>query len=502
MTTTTRPSLLEVRASRSSWTTAAAIVLLLALVLPVGVARAGVGDLAELEVVLAWAITAYAAIRLASLYVRGEPRIVELGFYLFVYLWMGLAPLAQVTADRFPLGQEFEERTQVAALVTVVLALVAYEVGRVLARTGTFGIRMPALVERARVSPARTWMLAAFGLVCTAAITITSGGLGVRFSSRVESERALFDGLEPGLRVDQAADKAFALVKGALMVWPVFFALLLLLYLRRCARDAGVTDRLITSRAATLLVAVLVVGNVVANNPIVNSRLRSGIVLFALAAVLVPPTTAKRFRVALVGVGLIFLVVFPYADVFRYRTAIVDVAPLSEELVTSPDYAMFNQDMNAVVFVEDNGFQDGRQALGSAASLVPRRLWGDKPIATGDLISRRESDINASSTLWSEAYVDGGRLGVLLVLGGWGVVSQLLSDAYVRRPRGVPELVGVIVPIFAGFQIFIVRGALQPTMADLWPLLVMTLFCIPLAFGSRRSEEPVPQARSADGDGG
>lgn len=490
-------------ASRGAWAAAGVLLAALMVGLPMTLAGLDLTDLTQTPTLLALAITWYGAVRLTQLYIDGSARIVELGFFVFVYLWMGLAALAQVGEERFPLGQTFDTATQTAALITTIIGIVGYEVGRALVRGRVGGLKLPARLERAQVSGPRTWILAGVGLVATTVITLTNGGLAVRFSSRFEAERSLFGDLSAGLRVDQAPDKALALIKGAFLTLPVFFALLLLLYLRRCAHERGVTDRWATSRVASLLICLLVLANIVANNPIANSRLRVGVVTFAVLAVLIPPDTARRFRVAMLAVLFIFLLVFPYADLFRYRSVLIKDEPLSEQLIASPDYGMFNQDMNAIVYVNEEGFQNGRQVLGSAASLVPRRIWADKPIATGDLVSRSEV-INASSTLWSEAYVDFGRIGVFVVFLGWGIVSRSLSDAYVGRRRGVPVFAGVIVPIFAGFQIFIVRGALQPTMADLWPLLFMTMFCIPFLRGDPLvpSEEPVPEAHDADGDRG
>lgn len=502
-TTASKAATSGAHASPATWTSAAVLLFVLAVGLPAVLARFEPGRLGEVPVLLAFAIVAYSAVRLTQLYVAGEARIVELGFFAFVYLWMGLAPLAQVAVDRFPLQQTFPEHVQVTALVTTIVGLVGYEIGSLLVRAQVGGVRLPERLERAEVSPARTWMLSGLALVSVTVVTLMSGGVAVRFSSRQEAERAIFgSALEPGLRVDQAPDKAIALIKGAFLSLPVFFALLLLLYLQHCARRRGVTHRLVTSRLATLLVVALVLGNVVANNPISSSRLRVGVIVFALLAVVLPPDTGRRFRVALLGVLFIFIVVFPYADLFRYSVVIVDRAPIADELVDSPDYGMFNQDMNTVVHVERYGHTDGRQVLGSVASLVPRRIWESKPISTGDLVSRAEDKINASSTLWSEAYIDGGRVLVLVVFVAWGALSRLLSTAYVARDRDRPVFAGAIVPVFAGIQIFIVRGALQPTMADLWPLLLMAAFCIPLAprrvLGPRRGEEGVPEADRAD----
>lgn len=490
-------------ARRETWTATAVLLLVLAVGLPVLMAGLRPNEVGEAQVVLALVVTWWASLRLSHLYLVGEARIVELGFFTFVYLWMGLAPLAQVGADRFPLAQSFSEETQVAALVTTLVGLAGYELGQLLARAKVGGLGLPQRVEHARVSPLRTWVLAGLGLAATTLITMTSGGLAVRFSSRFESERSLFGEIEEGLRVDQTADKAAALIKGAFLSLPVFFALLLLLYLRRTARARGTSDHLVTGPAATVLLIALVVANIVANNPIANSRLQVGVIVFAVVAVLVPPDTARRFRVAVLGVLVVFVLVFPYADLFRYSTVLVEDESLSEQLVDSPDYGMFNQDMNTIVYVEGDGHTNGRQALGTAAALVPRKIWAGKPIATGDLVSRTEA-INASSTLWSEAYVDFGRIGVFVVFVAWGAGSRVLSTAYVRRRRDLPELAGAVVPVFAGLQLFIIRGALQPTMSQIWPLLLMTIFCFTLAprAGPATGEEPVPEPDRTHGHAG
>jgi hypothetical protein len=497
-----------------TWTWVAVLLTVLVVVLPWGLARFDPTRLGELAIFLAYVITVYAALRLCQLYVTGEARIVELGFFVFVYLFMGLAPLAQLDAGRFPLRQEFEQSVQVEVLITTLVGLAGYQVGQMAVRARVFGVRIPRRVEQAQASPARTWMLAAVGFVAVAVVTATSGGLGVRFSSRFEAERALFgDSLDPTLRVDQAPDKALALVKGAFLSLPVFFALLLLLYLQHCARRRGVRDRLVTGPAATLLLVGLVVANVVANNPLSTSRMRVGIIAFALVCVLVPPDTVRRFRITLLAVVFLLIVVFPYADLFRYDVS-VEQQPIADELVDGPDYGMFNQDMNTVVYVDGEGHTGGEQLLGAIGSLVPRRIWADKPIATGDLVSRSSDEINASSTLWSEGYIDGGRVGVLVVFVLWGGLSRLLSTAYVTRDRRRPVFAGAVVPVFAGMQLFVVRGALQPTMADLWPLILMTAFCFPLAPRRGRvedgsiggeaagDEERVPEAHGAHRDGG
>ena len=262
----------------------------------------------------------------------------------------------------------------------------------------------------------------------------------------------------------------------------MFLALFLALYLRRnrnssSGRDSVEDHSCLSGRRGRRLVLVLILANVVANNPIANPRYRFGGVLVALALVVVSIGTPKRFRLAIFSFLGLLLFVYPYAAVFRYDQRSLQLTSLREQLVNSVDYGMFQQEMNGVVYVRSAGHTYGRQALGAALAFVPRKIWKDKPIQTGDLTSR-SSFINASSSLWEEAYVDAGRAGIFVVFLIYGWLSRVCDSLYQQRRRGSPTVIGAAVPLFAAFQTFVLRGSLQPAVGELAPLVVVFCCCI------------------------
>jgi hypothetical protein len=435
------------------------------------------GRAADLPVFLAWVVVAYTAFRLSELMARGEPALVQATFWLFVYLWIGLGALAQTAAQRFPIvDQEFSEGTQIHALLIILAGLVAADIGR--AAVGRNRQWRPEPRTRRVLVPGRVWMLAIFGIVTTIAVSV-SVGIGTRFESREVAERALF-GVPPGSApIYTLDDKAVGTIKTALIWLPAFVALYLLVYLRRTWRDAAGTRRrrLVASTGATVMLITLATVNLLGINPFSSTRTRLGGAVLSIALVAFPIRSARAFRAGVVALLVLLVVVFPNADVFRYgvqRT--LDRTPLGESLVVSPDYGMFQQEMNGIVHVEENGHTLGRQTAGAVFSTVPRRIWADKPIATGDLVSRTEA-INASATLWTEANVEGGIVLVVAFFLGYGALIQWLDRRYLQRDPRVPSLLGAAVPLFAAFQFLVLRGSLQPTWGELAPMAVLVFLC-------------------------
>ncbi|MCB1005305.1 MAG: hypothetical protein KDB35_14060 [Acidimicrobiales bacterium] len=482
--------------SAATWFGASLLLFFLTLVVPVAVMGQNFGPLGRVSTLLALFVTWYAALRLAGHYRTGRPHLVQITFWAFVYLFMGLASFAQLTADTFPIrNQFFGESIRVQALVGVVIGLLAFDVGRLVA-LGVRRHRLRARLERRVVDARRVWVLGVAGIVCTMGVVMTNGGLATRFQSRQRAEEALY-GIPPwGVRIDQLDDKTLGLIKTSLTWLPVFLGLVLLLFLRQSATARFGPDRpvrWIRTPATTLLLWGLVLVNVVANNPIANPRIRFGGVAFAVALVLFHVERPRRMRAFLVGLVLLVLVVFPYADLFRYDVQqTIKVATLRDQLVDSPDYAMFQQEMNGIVYVQEHGYTRGRQTLGAVLFAVPKSVWADQPEATGDLISRTD-DINASSTLWTEANVEAGWPAIVLVFVAYGLIAMLADESYERWDRRRPSVIGIAVPLFAAFQFFVLRGALLPVVGDLLPIVVIVALC------TRRARRTAP---AADAEGG
>ena len=483
----------------ASWFGATLLFLFLGLVVPVAVMGQNFAPLAKVSTLMAVFLTWYAALRLAGHYHSGRPQLVQITFWAFVYLFLGLASFAQLTADEFPIPyQFFDEQIRFQALAGVILGCLCFDAGRILA----LSVRRHRLRERLeyRVMDARrVWVLGIFGIVATMGVVMTTGGLGTRFQSRQAAEEALFGKPPWGVRIDQLDDKTAGLIKTSLTWLPVFLGLILLLFLRQVATNRFGPDRQVRwvrNPPATLLLWGLILVNIVANNPIANPRIRFGGVAFAIALVMVHVERPRRLRAFLVALLMLILLVFPYADLFRYDVQqTIKVDTLRDQLVESPDYAMFQQEMNGIVYVREHGFSKGYQTLGAALPFVPKSLWANQPQATGDLISRTD-DINASSTLWTEANVEFGWLGITLVFLGYGFLAMLADESYERWSRARPSIIGIAVPLFAAFQFFVLRGALLPVVGDLAPIVVLVLLC---SRRVRRAAPPGERVAAADG---
>lgn len=481
-----------------TWFGATLLFVFLALVVPVAVMGQNFGPLGRVSTLTALLVTWYAAARLAGHYHSGRPHLVQITFWAFVYLFLGLASFAQLTADTFPIqGQVFEEEIRVQALAGIVIGCLAFDAGRFLA----LSIRRHRIRERLEhrvIDARRVWFLGIIGMVCTMGVVMTTGGLGTRFRSRQAAEEALF-GIPPwGVRIDQLDDKTIGLIKTSLTWLPVFLGLILLLFVRQAA-TARYGDRRqvrwVRNPATTWLLWGLILVNIVANNPIANPRIRFGGVAFAIALVMVHVERPRRLRAFLVALLLLVLVVFPYADVFRYDVQQnIKVATLRDQLVESPDYAMFQQEMNGIVYVRENGFTMGEQTLAAALPFVPKSIWADQPEATGDLISRTDG-INASSTLWTEANVEAGWPAIIVVFLLYGLAAMLADESYERWSRSRPSIIGIAVPLFAAFQFFVLRGSLLPVVGDLAPIVIIVALC------SRRARRPATKGGADRGDG-
>lgn len=468
------------RVPYAGWIIATVVFLVLAVALPVVFAGLRGSSFDEPPVALSMFVTVYASAHLAALLRQGRDALVRLTFWTFVYLWLGLAATAQLLADRFPIpNQAFGSDLEVRALIGVVVGLAAYDVGSLLGRRSDRSTWLARSLGRLEIAPRRVWGLAAIGVLYTLYATARDG-LAVRFSSRDTATRAAFQAAA-SQRVDLIQNKAGGLIQVALLWLPAFLALYLILYLYRSDLPeetvSSADRRWSRSLRARRLIAVLVVVNLLANNPQSNPRARFAGVVIALVIAFWPTGGAARFRAGALALLALTILVFPYAAVFRYDQRAFRFTPLSEQLSTSPDYGMFQQELNGFVYTDRSGHTFGRQLAGTVFSPVPRAIWPSKPIDTGGLVSRVDF-INASSDLWTEANVDFGMAGIVVWLLAYGYVSRVFEDAYRDRDQRRATVIGAAVPLFAAFQILLVRGALQPVFGELAPVAVLFALCL------------------------
>jgi hypothetical protein len=481
---------------RTGWGSATALGLLLGLVLPLLFGRPTLHSLAVEPVVLAYLVTLYSAARLGSLLLRGENRPISLTFWLFVYVWFGLAALANTVSQQFPLfGLTYDYDTEVHALVSIIVGIIGYEFGARVARLAGWRERSTRLLNRPTVRIRRVVVLGAFSVLIVGYFTLKLG-VAARFSSR-QTVTDAFIGGGKYVPVWLRANKTAGLLRISLDWVPVFLSVYLYVAHRRLRAERSRTGGRVGRRweGWRLWLCAVGVAAMLANNPFTNPRYRFGGIAIALLLAMWPLFTARRFRVfsAALVFGLLF--VYPYAAVFRYSQRVLQVAPLNEQFRTSADFSMFQQELNVQTYVRGNGHAFGRQIEGVALAWVPRKYWGGKPIDTGAVVlSKYVNVISASVSIWGSAYVDGGLPWVFVMLALLGWVGASLEHAYRRRPPDRLSFAGAAGPLFAAFQIFLIRGDLQPAFGELAPvgllLLAMCSFQAPRGtVGSRSTGE-------------
>ncbi|MFI7411085.1 hypothetical protein ACIBU0_20730 [Streptomyces sp. NPDC049627] len=405
-------------------------------------------------------------------------RLVAFGFWLFAYVWLGLAPLAMLATDSYPLGYRTGETTAFAAATLTEIGLLAYSAGAALVagREGGRSLVLAPVLSR-RLAPLPVLLLC--GLACVLAVVLIpghEGGVRAFFTSR----QALW---KSGTEEDHTH---------ALRVWlvavPAFWAMVALIHLPR-RRTGG--DRLLRAIRG-LLLPVLLALNVTVNNPISRPRFWAGTVLLVLLFSWPRFNTPRAFRATAAAITVVVLLAFPYSDYFRYNEReTVQVVGLAEQFTANMDYDAFQQMQTGIDYVQEKGFSPSA-ALGPVLFMVPRSLWADKPQATGvELAQYAGYDFqNLSAPLWIESYLWGGAPCVVAVFCLLGAAGRRMDDIRARLADRPSTLAVLLVPAFAFYQMVFLRGSLLGIIGPLLLLLTVPLLITTRAARSFRLPSP------------
>ncbi|WP_229911210.1 hypothetical protein [Streptomyces aurantiogriseus] len=448
----------------------------------------------SLALALQCIVVAHTGGALARVLTAPTVRFVAFGFWVFSYIWLGLAPLAMLAADTYPWPYRTSEATALQAVLVVELGLVAYSVGTALAarRERTDAARAtagrPGFLERLlarRIAPWR--LLALCGLAFTFAVLLIAGQpgrLGAYFTSRqaITEIGALNSGQEAFLQ---------SLLSWSLSV-PAFWALLGLL---RVPRLPG-GDRWLRG-ARWLLLPLLIALNAVVNNPISKPRFWVGTILLTLVFTVPRLYRPRPFRIAAAGLIAVLLVLFPYSDYFRYSDREdITVVSLTEQFTVNGDYDAFQQVQTGIDYARENGFSP-EAVLGPPLFMVPRSMWPEKPQDTGIALAHYAGYdfLNLSAPLWIESYLWAGPAAVIIVFCLLGAAGRRVDDVR-HRLRGRPgTLAALLVPAFAFYQMVFLRGSLLGIAGPLTLLMTIPLLIsTPTARASRSPSSAVPTA--------
>lgn len=410
----------------------------------------------------------YSASHLSILSASATLRLIKTTFWIFVYIFFGVCALAQITSMTFPWPGDYTDTTTVKSGFIIFAGLLAFDVGYLL--TGALrGKGVPKVILRP-LHKQTVLILVFIALLLALYMIQKMGGLAVLFTPRHKFFMTLSSHLtmpEFMLLTHLARTPIYVLAIAMFVIW--------------VARHR---NKLNTSVIWKMLGFSLLAVALILNNPVSTARVKIGTILLSLFFLL----PWRRWSNAITVMCLVFalLVIFPFADLYRsdldnnLSEHIAKTSPYNE-IVKNGDFDAFQQVINTVKTVEKSGLRFGVQVGGSLLFFVPRSIWPNKPVATGQWVAERMGYgyTNLSSPLWAEFYVDGGWL--LLVLGfiGYGYLVGILDKWYAQSSwiGTPPRVVSLVVPIYAGYQFFLLRGALMPAIAYFTPILLFALLC-------------------------
>ena len=210
------------------------------------------------------------------------------------------------------------------------------------------------------------------------------------------------------------------------------------------------------------------------------------IILLLLALVTCFPTGVPRFYAAalyiplclmsfswirkknifsyLIILGMLFL--FPFLDNFREFSS-------DRKFYLGLDFKMFKTGhfdsfQNFALIINENIITGGRQLLGVIFFWVPRTFWPDKPVGSGTVLADQagfEFD-NISANIFAEGYINFGYIGIFIFLLVVTYITARIDKIYWTKTINQKDnRFRVIYLILLGMYFFIIRGDLLSSTA-------------------------------------
>jgi hypothetical protein len=399
-------------------------------------------------------------------------------FWSYTYMFLCLAPLAQLRENEWPGTVPRMDNTYIAAgALIVIVGCCAFLAGAGLdnvtsmRRTVRAVKRAPEIATRLfSVNYPRTVALCAFAVPLNLYYLSNTGWLQF-MHSRYEAQDigALVFPTESAGVVLRACSYMALLV--------AFITLVRFRNEAKMARHWGedVSARVMRSNTVFLwVIGILLADNM---NPISNARYQSGTAMLAVATAYGLFATVRRFRLTSLSFLAALLVVFPLADAFRVSQEAELKSSNPIQSLMSDDYDSFAQLMNGYLIGARDGIVPGRQFYGVLLWWVPRGMWPDKPVDTGIFIAnmRGYGFTNLSAPLWVELYLNGGWL--VLAFGmfalGFGLHRWDTGLHAQFKSHHMPSVLGCILPFY---MLILLRGSLLQAASFLFFILVFAAF--------------------------
>jgi hypothetical protein len=417
----------------------------------------------ESEFFIRYSVLLYSAFRMSVILWRDQVRPVAGVFWMFVYICLGVVPLAQLsTGASTILAVQVDDATLQATTAITLLGCISFDLAYHLRLAARAGVAPGATLRSMDTLRIFAGIAVLGGLVYVAQV----GGISVFFASRQEAGQAL----------DQVSPDSGQAARAIISAFGSVACLVGLIFYIHAVRMLRSSLNLLDSALMVALVGL----NVIVNNPISNSRYWTLAVLFGL---IMPLIGARKsfFNLAIIGGVVAAIFLFPLSDITR-RAAGTGGAMLQSDsvwrMISTKDYDQFSMLANTLGFTRDEGFTWGNQFLGALLFWVPRVLWPTKPLDSGVEVGlwMNSANVNLSSPMWAEAWINFGVAGVIVTFAVLGLLSRKLDSGFGAGALSAGSVGYLGVSIFSGYMFILLRGSLLQSMGRLMILALAIAF--------------------------
>ncbi|MET4003017.1 oligosaccharide repeat unit polymerase [Arthrobacter sp. UYCu511] len=411
-------------------------------------------------------------------------RPAALVFYTFSFCWIVVASAIQINEGvaAWRDSTVLLDTHQVSrALELTLLAFMAFGCGEFFS-----SVKKKNLIRFSVAFEIRPWMLFVYGVclvVLTPLVIRSSGGLGGLFSSRNELSSMR---RSAGVSIDVLGGPAYAVIRILPGALAIAIILLLIVYSKSLPKRA--------KRQQTILIlAVIAIGVtlVIYINPFTSTRYTLATFLGATLLIFFRVRSVRWGFISAVGMMFAVLVAYPFGNLFRYSETVSLRSGV--DAYTGPDFDGFQQIINTLNYVQENGHTFGNQILSGMGFFIPRSVWETKsePASYAVAESAGYSWTNLSLPLHAEFYMEFGYIGMIILMIFMGWLIFRLDEIWLYSATAPHAVISAYIS-FA--MLGIMRGPIGAQIPT-WGLVVALLY---IAVRAAKTKNSIAISRTFD----
>lgn len=408
----------------------------------------------------------FVTIKIINIINKKNPQYMRLFFWIFIYIMFGIAPIAQLIYGFYlliPKPNAYTTERIIYCYMLIWLGLAAYEIGysRQQKRQKKLNWPVKDTTNSDKTKNGKDFIFALLVLLIAGTALIYLSSQSIKFFIYKEDFSKQI--------IEKFGTVGSAFIYLTVSFLPLYAILLGIIDLRN--NQFNLFFKLIYYFVVLSLCALLII----TSNPLSSPRWWLGTISISFFLLFFGK---KIYTPALLSIVIpfIYIFVFYYLAIFRSEYSFRLIPRRDFSIIANlkhGDFDSLQQIINTLVYVKYEGLTYGRQLLGVIGFWIPRYLWPQKPLNTGELIGMtfNYSNINLSAPLWAEGFINFSVFGSALFLFVWGIISGKLDFIYGNQLSKIRNINrnDVKILVLAGSQHLLLRGS----------LLVSTLYILP-----------------------